>query len=56
MSAGASKDAWSLMLWGKNLTNDEFLITAFPAVANTTQHSGYPNAPRTYGMTLKMDF
>ena len=56
MSAGVSKDAWSLMLWGKNLTNDEFLITAFPAVANTTQHSGYPNAPRTYGMTLKMDF
>ena len=56
MSAGVNFDQVSVTLWGKNLTNDKFLHTAFPAVANTTQHSGYPNAPRTYGVTLRKDF
>lgn len=56
MSAGVNFDNMSVTLWGKNLTNDKFLVTAFPAVANTTQHSGYPNAPRTYGLTVTMDF
>jgi len=43
-------------LWGRNLTNDEFLLSAFPAVAQFGSYSGYPNQPRTYGVTLRARF
>jgi outer membrane receptor protein involved in Fe transport len=45
-----------LTLWGRNLTDDEFLITAFPAVAQAGSYSGYPNQPRTFGVTLRARF
>jgi len=45
-----------LTFWGRNLTNDEFLLTAFPGVAQPGTYSGYPNQPRTYGVTLRARF
>jgi iron complex outermembrane receptor protein len=45
-----------LTLWGRNLTDDQYLITAFPGVAQPGTYSGYPNQPRTYGMTLRARF
>jgi outer membrane receptor protein involved in Fe transport len=45
-----------LMFWGRNLTDDEFLLTAFPGVAQPGTYSGYPNQPRTYGVTLRARF
>ncbi len=45
-----------VMLWGRNLTNDEYLISAFPAVAQHGSFSGNPNQPRTYGVTLRTRF
>ena len=45
-----------LIFWGRNLTDDEFLITAFPAVAQRGSFNGYPNQPRTYGVTLRAQF
>ena len=45
-----------VMLWGRNLTNDESLISAFPTVAQDGSYSGYPNAPRTYGVTVRKTF
>ena len=45
-----------LMFWGRNLTDDEYLITAFPGVAQEGTYSGYPNQPRTYGVTLRARF
>jgi len=44
------------MLWGRNLTDDDYLISAFPAVAQAGSYSGYPNQPRTYGITLTAYF
>jgi outer membrane receptor protein involved in Fe transport len=48
------------MLWGRNLTDDEFLQSAFPTtfqnLAQPFTYSGYPNQPRTYGLTLRMYF
>lgn len=44
------------MLWGRNLTNDEYLLSAFPSVAQSGSFSGYPNQPRTYGITVRMHF
>jgi len=43
-------------LWARNLTNDESLISAFPTVAQDGSYSGYPNAPRTYGLTVRKSF
>lgn len=45
-----------LNLWGRNLNNDEYLLSAFPAVAQAGSFSGYPNQPRTYGLTLRKNF
>lgn len=57
-SIGMSSKAngWSLLLWGRNLTNHESLISAFPTTASPGSFSGYPNAPRTYGLTFRNDF
>jgi len=45
-----------LIFWGRNLFNDDFLLTAFPSVAQPGSFSGYPNQPRTYGVTLQASF
>ena len=39
------------MVWARNLTKDNFLLGAFPTVAQYGSYSGYPNEPRTYGVT-----
>jgi outer membrane receptor protein involved in Fe transport len=56
-SAGVTFDhGWELNLWGRNLNGDEFIQQAFPSVAQAGSFSAYPNAPRTYGLTLRKNF
>ena len=55
-SAGVSRDGWELMLWARNLNNDDYLQSAFPSVAQTGSFSGYPNQPRTFGATVRKSF
>jgi iron complex outermembrane receptor protein len=55
-SLGFSRDGWDFLLWGRNLTNDDYLIQGFPSVAQTGSFSGYPNEPRTYGFTVRRNF
>jgi len=60
-SAGLRWDnGFEAMLWGRNLTDDQFLQSAFPTtfqnLANPFTYSGYPNQPRTWGVTLRMYF
>ena len=57
-SAGLEKENLSLMFWGKNITDDKYLISAFPAVADPTSSTffGYPNAYRSYGLTINYMF
>lgn len=45
-----------LNLWGRNLNDDEFIQQAFPSVAQAGSFSGYPNQPRTYGVTVRKTF
>ena len=47
---------WDAMIWGRNLTDHETLISAFPTPGQPGSFSGYPNAPRTYGLTLRKNF
>jgi outer membrane receptor protein involved in Fe transport len=55
-SIGFSRDDWDFLLWGRNLSDDDYLIQAFPAVAQTGSFSGYPSEPRTYGITVRKNF
>lgn len=43
-------------VWGRNLTNAQYLTTIFPAVAQLGSVSGYPSQPRTYGGTVRFKF
>ncbi|GAB5412978.1 MAG: TonB-dependent receptor [Congregibacter sp.] len=49
-------NGWELNFWGRNLNEDEYLQSAFPSVAQAGSISGYPNTPRTYGLTVKKNF
>ena len=45
-----------LTLWGRNLLDERYITTIFPAVAQGQAISGYPNQPRTYGVAAKFKF
>jgi iron complex outermembrane receptor protein len=50
------ENGFEAMLWGRNITNDEYLLSAFPSVAQNGSYSGYPNQPRTVGVTVRKYF
>lgn len=43
-------------VWGRNVFDDQSITTAFPSVAQAGSISGYPNQPRTYGVTIRKVF
>ncbi|MDH3747184.1 MAG: TonB-dependent receptor [Gammaproteobacteria bacterium] len=51
---------WDIIAWGRNLTDDEFLYSAFPATFQQlpapSSVNGYPSAPATYGLTVRKHF
>ena len=49
-------DGFEAMLWGRNINNDDYLLSAFPSVAQRGSFSGYPNEPRTYGLKITKRF
>lgn len=55
-SIGISRGDYDLVLWGRNLTSNEYLITAFNTTAQQGTFSGYPNQPKTFGITLRARF
>ena len=58
LSLGLNHDESGLeaMFWARNVTDHETLISAFPTTAAPGSFSAYPNAPRTYGLTLRKNF
>ncbi|MDX1481408.1 MAG: TonB-dependent receptor [Woeseiaceae bacterium] len=49
-------NGFEALLWGRNITDDEYLQSAFPSVAQAGSFSGYPNLPASYGLTLTKHF
>ena len=43
-------------IWGRNIFDDEYILTVFDGVAQAGTVSGYPNQPRTYGGTVRFKF
>lgn len=52
----ALENGFSINVWGRNLTDDDYLLTGFPTVVQTGSFSGYVNNPRTYGVTVRKTF
>ncbi len=42
--------------WGRNILNNQYLVTIFPSVAQGGSISGYPSQPVTYGATVRYKF
>jgi iron complex outermembrane receptor protein len=45
-----------VMIWGRNLTNHQALLSAFPTTAAPGSYGGYPTAPKSYGLTARATF
>lgn len=43
-------------VWGRNLLDEEWILTVFDGVAQSGTVSGYPNQPRTYGGLVRFRF
>ncbi|OBV12013.1 TonB-dependent receptor [Erythrobacter dokdonensis] len=43
-------------IWGRNLLDEEWILTVFDGVAQQDTVSGYPNQPRTYGGLVRFRF
>ncbi len=51
-----AEGGFDVLFWGRNLTNNDFFLQGFPTVVQEGSVSGYPNQPRTYGVTLRKSF
>jgi iron complex outermembrane receptor protein len=49
-----SSEGWKLIVWGKNITDEEYTHSMFDSIGLPGNQNGYPGDPRTYGMTLKL--
>jgi outer membrane receptor protein involved in Fe transport len=45
-----------MTVWGRNITNNRYLLNIFDSVAQTGSISGYVNQPRTYGVSARYRF
>lgn len=52
----SSPDKFDIMVWVRNLTKDDYLLSGFQTVIQNGSYSGYANEPRTYGVTLRKAF
>lgn len=48
--------AWAIELWGQNLTDEDYLLTAFDAPLQDGSINAFLGAPRTLGLTLRVDY
>jgi outer membrane receptor protein involved in Fe transport len=53
---GAQDRKWFLEAWAQNLTDEEYYQVVFDATLQTGTYDAYLGAPRTYGLTLRMEF
>ena len=51
----SASQLWNAALWGKNLTDEEEVLSRGPIVLTSQSPTGY-GAPRTYGLTIRRSF
>nr|WP_298897586.1 TonB-dependent receptor [uncultured Altererythrobacter sp.] len=52
----AMENGLEVGIWGRNLFDDQYILTIFDGVAQAGTVSGYPSAPRTYGGLVRFKF
>lgn len=52
----AMRNGIELTVWGSNLLDDRYITDMFDSVAQPGSISGYPNKPRTYGVSARYRF
>ena len=52
----AWENGFEVLLWGRNINDDDYLTSAFPTTVQAGSVSVYPSQPRTYGLTLTKYF
>jgi outer membrane receptor protein involved in Fe transport len=45
-----------ITLWGRNVTDEEYLATSFDSVLQTGKQGAYIREPATYGITFNKKF
>jgi iron complex outermembrane recepter protein len=53
---GNPDQGWQIIGFVKNITNEEFAQSTFNSVAQPGGINGYPNDPRTYGVTVRFTY
>ncbi len=57
VTLGAEDQAWALQLWGRNITDQEYVKGGFPSVGYLgASFNNYPGDPQTYGLTLRLRY
>ncbi|MXO72912.1 TonB-dependent receptor [Altererythrobacter buctensis] len=51
-----SDSGLDVTVWARNLLNDRYLLSLFDSPGQPGSISGYPNQPRTYGVTVRKSF
>ncbi|WP_290936006.1 TonB-dependent receptor [Hyphomonas sp.] len=51
-----SESGISFTFWGRNIFDEQYIMAAFPSVAQLGSFSGYPSQPATYGVTVRKTF
>ncbi len=52
----AMANGLELSVWGRNLLDNRYLLAIFDSVAQSGSISGYPNQPKTYGVSARFKF
>ena len=47
---------WTVNLWGKNITDEEYTDGLFNSVIQAGSFNAYPGDPRSFGVTLRLQF
>lgn len=55
-SFGISRGDVSLLIWGRNLFNDEYPLQNAPAPLQSGSFNTYPSVPRSYGVDVRWTF
>jgi len=56
LGIGAEDRSWMVELWSQNLTDEEYTQVGFDAPLQSGSWNAFLGAPRTYGVTLRMEF
>ncbi len=53
---GSQSDSWAFELWGKNVTNEEYIQVGFDAPLQSGSIGAFLGDPRLYGATFRLNF